>query len=875
MAAPQLSIGQFFGRYRVLDMIGKGGMGLVFRAHDDRLKRDIAVKIITPGALEDEAARKRFQSEAQALSKLNHPNIAAVYDFDTHAGADFIVMELVEGETLAQLLETRMFAQSEIVAIAIQIASGLEEAHEHNIVHRDLKPGNVALTHKGQVKILDFGLAKKWRAGPQDSTAAAAKIDAAGTFPYMAPEQLRGQAIDPRSDLWALGVMLYEMCARRLPFQGENLAELVESIMRHEPRPLHELRPSVTPAFEQLIVRMLDKDPARRFQTASELRDALEQLRDTGSVPNSRPLAETQAGTPVREPLIKLEKRPIFYLPLLVLALTVVLLAIRPIRERIFAKRPPLPTKKLVAVLPFKIIGDDTEMNAFSDGLTETLSSKLGQFTEKHALQVIPTGELRSSSSTTTEKARSTFGVNLVIEGSMQRVGSKVRINCQLVDAATQRLIQGDTITASAGDSFALEDEVVTGVLKLLEVDLAPDERQGLQKYGTTNSDAHDYYLRARGYMQDYHKDENIRMALAAYKQAIDRDPKYALAYAGIGEAYWRNFQLTHDKTMVDQGTAACKQAITLVKEASEGHFCLGRMLDLTGQSQMAIEQFELAVVLDPNSDEAYRGLAQAYSSVGKPEKAEATYKRAISLRPQYWAGYSWLGWFYFRQSRFNEAEQMFNKVLEFSPDNFRALSNLGAIHVMQGNYAPAIAELQKSIAIRQTVEGYTNLGVAYFSLRRFAEAAQTYEAGLKIDNKDYTLWSNLGDARYWTPGMRGNAREAYTRAIELATEKLRVNPKDTSALGLLATCYAMSGNKHAALMYLNRGLNASPNDAVLLYQAAVAHNQFGDTDDSMSFLDKALRSGYPAKSLNDDPNFDRLHANPRFQQLLASSSSH
>jgi serine/threonine protein kinase/tetratricopeptide (TPR) repeat protein len=873
MAAPQLSIGQFFGRYRVLELIGKGGMGLVFRAHDDRLNRDVAVKVLASGALEDEAARKRFEAEAQWLSTLNHPNIAAVYDFGTHDGADFIVMELVEGETVAQQLQTRRFSQSEIVSIAIQVASGLEEAHEHNIVHRDLKPGNVVMTAKGQVKLLDFGLAKKWRVGPQDSTALAGKVEVAGTFPYMAPEQLRGHAIDPRSDLWALGVMLYEMCARRLPFQSENLADLVEAIMRQQPQPIHDLRPTVTPAFEELVGRALDKDPARRFQSAAEFREALEQLRDSGSVPpSSRALAQTQG--PIREPLIGVEKRPIFYVPLLLVVIAASLLGIKPIRERFFPTKPVLPQKKLVAVLPFKIIGNDAEMSAFSDGLTETLSSKLGQFTEKHALQVIPTRELRNSASTTTEKVRSAFGVNLVIEGSMQKVGSQVRINCQLVDAATHHMIQGDTITAPAGDSFALEDEVVNGVLKLLEIDLASDERQLLQKYGTTNSDAHEYYLRARGYMQDYHKEENIAAALASYKRAIQLDPSYALAYAGMGEAYWRTFQQSHNKAAVDQGISACNQAIKLADQASEGHFCLGRMLDLTGHPEEAIKQFELAVVLDPNSDEAYRGLAQAYSSIGMPQKAEATYQRAISMRPQYWAGYSWLGWFYFQQARYDDAVKMFEKVLEFSPDNFRAYSNLGAIHVMKGDYQQAIAELQRSIALRPTVDGYTNLGGAYFGLRKFAEAAQTYEEGLKLDQKSYTLWGNLGDARYWSPELRRKADEAYNTAIEMAGKKVAVTPRDAETLALLASYYSMTGNRTAALSNLNRSLALSPNNAQVLYEAALVHVHFGDNASALRYLGKAAGAGYPFKSMYDDPNFDGLHNRIEFENLKSAAES-
>ena len=412
------------------------------------------------------------------------------------------------------------------------------------------------------------------------------------------------------------------------------------------------------------------------------------------------------------------------------------------------------------------------------------------------------------------------------------------------------------------------KDDVANEVLKLLAVDLDPQERQSLQKYGTNHSDAYDYYLRARGYMQDYHKQENISAALAAYKRAIELDSNYALAYAGIGEAYWRTFQASHDKTAVDQGMSACQKAVALAEQASEGHFCLGRMLDLTGQSQKAIEQFELAVVLDPNSDEAYRGLAQAYSNVGKPQNAEATFKRAISMRPQYWAGYSWLGSFYFRQARYDDAAKMFNQVLQFSPDNFRAYYNLGAIHVLQGQYEKAILELQKSLELRPSMAGFANLGTAYYGLGQFAQATATYEQALKLDEKDFSIWGNLGDARYWTPSLRGHANEAYARAIELATKQLEVNPRDASTLGLVATYHAMLGNRKSAESTLSKALTLEPSNADLLYRAALVRNQFSDTKATLNYLSQARQAGMTAKAIEDDPFFYQLHGNPEFEAI-------
>jgi serine/threonine-protein kinase len=505
------------------------------------------------------------------------------------------------------------------------------------------------------------------------------------------------------------------------------------------------------------------------------------------------------------------------------------------------------------------------------DGLTETLSSKLVQLSESHGIQVVPTQEIRSSGAVTADKARSSFGVNLVIEGSLQKMGSIVRINCHLVDAATQRLLRAETITAGAADILGLEDQAVDQVLKLMAIELAPQERHDLQRRGTANAAGYEYYLRARGYMQDYHKLENIDAAIVAYKRAIDLDRNYALAYAGLGEAYWREFGQNHDRTVVEQASASCRKALAISERVAEGHFCMGRVYETTGNPEKAVEQFELAVVLDPNSDEGYRGLAEAYSKMGKASNAEATYQRAISLRPQYWAGYNWLGGFYYRQARYDDAVKMFRKVVELSPDNFRGYSNLGGVYLLQGRYSDSIEILNKSIAIRPTVSAYTNLGTAYFGLRRFDDAARTYEQGLKVDAMNWRLWGNLGDARYWIPQQRAQAPEAYRKAISLAELQLRVNPRDDDVLGLLATYHAMLGEKQSAMAALNRGLAVAPKSPDLLYRAALVHNHFDETDLTLQSLDKALAAGFSPVTVRDVPDFDSLRDKPKFKQLLVA----
>ncbi len=861
MAAPNPAIGSLLGHYRLEEQIGHGGMGVVFRAHDERLRRDVAIKILHPGTLSDERARKRFRDEALTLSKLNHPNIASVYDFDTQDGVDFLVMELVAGRTLHESIHGRPLSEAEVIDIGAQIAAALQDAHEHGIVHGDLKPGNIALTPKRQVKILDFGLARRWRASDAESTDSMSRLGA-GTLPYMAPEQFSGTA-DVRSDIWAAGTVLYEMATGRRCFSEPTPAAAMEAILHRVPLPPASVNPGISPGVDRVIMKALAKEPARRFHSADALAAGLESLRGSNVTGHSRVRALTPG---VRRRAAK--AAAMAAAALMVLALV---MAVPTLRRKLSDTSPGagLPARKIVAVLPFRNVGGDADTSAFGDGLTETLSSRLAQLSEIHSIQVIPTQEIRGAGAVTADKARSNFGVTLVVEGSLQKMGPIMRINCHLIDATTQRLLRAQTITAAASDVFGLEDQAVDQVLRLMAIELGPQEHQASQPHGTANAAAYEYYLRARGYMQDYHKLENIDAAMVAYRRAIDLDPNYALAYAGLGEAYWREFQQNHDRALVDNATQTCQKALAISEKLPEAHFCLGRVYQTTGAPEKAAEQFELAVVLDPNSDEGYRGLAEAYSAMGKPGNAEATYQRAISLRPQYWAGYSWLGTFYLRQARYEDAASMFKKVAELSPDNFRGYSNLGAVYVLQGRYADAIAMLNKSIAIRPTVSAYSNLGTAQFSLRRFEDAARTYEQGLKFDAKNWRLWGNLGDARYWIPQQRAQAPETYRQAIALAQEQLRINPRRDDVLGVLATYQAMLGEKQAAMANLNRALAIAPRDPDLQYRAALVHNHFGETQLTLKWLSSALAAGFSPMTVRNAPDFDSLRTNLQFHQLV------
>jgi serine/threonine-protein kinase len=514
-------------------------------------------------------------------------------------------------------------------------------------------------------------------------------------------------------------------------------------------------------------------------------------------------------------------------------------------------------------------VGGDAQTAAFGAGLTETLTAKLTQLTGDPSLQVVPATEIRGKHVSTVDEARNEFGVNLVLEGSLHKSGEQVRVNYILVNARTRRQLRAESLTLVTTDSFTAEDAVVNRVIQMLELEIQGRQRQALESHGTQVAGAYDYYLQGRGYLQNYDRAENLDSAIQVFKRALALDPSYALAYAGLGDAYWKKYRSNKEPLWIEKSREACQQAGRLDSRLSSAHSCLGTLSAGTGNYQEAAREFERAAETEPTNDDAFRGLAGAYEHLSKPEEAENTYRRAIELRPHYWAGYNWLGAFYYRHVRFREAVEMFNQVVALAPDSFLGYSNLGATYVEQARYADAIKVLEQSIAIRPSDYGYTNLGNAYFFLRRYEEADQAYEQAIKLSEKDSLLWWNLGDGYYWTPGKRTQSVASYRQGITIAEEELRVNPSNSYSYGVLAICHAMLGERKLALDALGSGLQLSPADPFLLFQAALVYNQFGQSDEAIAWLKRAQTAGYSQARIRDYPNFDSLWANPQSKELL------
>ncbi len=854
--------GTIEGRFVIRNLLGAGGMGEVYRAEDTRLKRLVALKRIAPAMRKNDSDRRRLLQEAECASRLNDPHIAAIFDIFESGDDIFLVMEYVEGQTLRRRLEQPL-SVPEFLEIAEQCASALAAAHKGGVQHRDIKPENLMLNGEGELKVLDFGLARTLLREDGTTLETAESANFAGTFAYMAPEALQEKATDERADIFSLGVVFYEALGKRHPFKVQNAGflETYERILHHEPAPLRQSNPEVPAELERIVAKMLAKNPADRYASAADLVTDLRALR----LPSSA-AAVSQASTRSKQFI-----RAAAGVTLTVIIIAAIVALIPSARQQVktWLGIDAIPKQKQLAVLEFQAVDGSPEETSFTAGLTDTVTTKLTQMTGDHSLQVVPARDLRERHITTAEQARRDFGVNLVLEGSLHKSGDQVRVNYALVDARTRRQLRAQSVTLAAADPFAVQDEIVNGAVDMLGVRVPTAEREALRPHGTKVPGAYTLYLQGKGYLDNYDNPDNIDTAVNLFQQALQLDPTYALAYASLGDAYWKKYLHTRDARLIESTRAPCEQALHLDETLSSAHECLGTIAAGTGHYEEAVKEYERALDAEPANDDAYTGLAHAYELLGKPAEAERTFRRVIELRPQYWAGYNWLGAFYFNRMEYPKAAEMFSKVVALVPDSFHGYDNVGAAYLGEGQYSQAIETFKRSISIRPTAYAYSNIGTAYFYMHRFDDAAINYEQSLKLDDGNFDVWWNLAEAYYWSPAKRPQAEHAYRQCISLGSPRLDVDPRDVDAMGVLAVCHAMVNDRKGALDLLQKADALDPRDAELSFKAAIVYTQLHDEDRAVQRLGEAIAAGYSAKLASDTPIFDQLRSNPRFQEMF------
>jgi tetratricopeptide (TPR) repeat protein len=868
-----LAVGERIGEYQILGIVGAGGMGVVYRALDVKLERTVALKFLTGELSAGEKEKAQFLQEAKAASSLDHTNVGVIHGVEeTEDGRLFIVMAFYEGETLSQRIRREPLPVNQAVNITIQMAQGLAEAHAHHVVHRDIKPSNVILTSQGVAKIVDFGLARV-----VSSATLTQSGGITGTIAYMSPEQAVGKRVDQRTDIWSLGVVLAEMLTGQNPFQRDTLPSIMLAIMGQPPA----LMDGVPPELQPIIYRALSKDPESRYQSCAELLADLQQIRMESGAPAGvddsaptrsvrpeefRKYVERASGSvwPLAEP--RKQGRLGWIVASVVLATALVGLLIPSVRGRI-ANGLLAHDEDHIAVLPFDNIGNDPANEAVAEGLMDSLTSKLSNLeVGKQSLWVVPASEVRRLKIEDPTAALHELGATLVVKGSVGRDDRGVHLTVNLINAKTLRQVGSAAVEDASGDFAAVQDEAVSRLARLMGIKVTADMLHATG--GSVTPAAYESYLKALGYMQRYDKPGNLDLAIGELQNAVKTDARFALGFAGLGEAYSLKYLVDPNPKWIDEAAANCKHAAELDDHLPSVYVTLGRIHSGTGQFDLAVQEFQRALDLNPRDADALVGMASTYEKAGRIPDAETTFKKAVALRPDNWDGYNALGLFYDRQRRYSEAVTQIQKAIELTPDNAQAYSNLAAVYLDTEDdkqFPDAENALKKSISLSPSYWAYANLGVLYYGERRYAEAAGMAEKALQLNGDDYRVWENLGAAYEWL-GQQDKAAAAYDRELEILEKETKLQSQDSQAQSALGNLYARKHLRDKAMPRIRAALALAPTDSHVLVNVAEAYEMLGDRRQALSYIEQALKNGYSLDDLKQDMEAEGLLSDPDFK---------
>ncbi|MGB8957493.1 MAG: protein kinase, partial [Candidatus Aminicenantales bacterium] len=877
------------GKYRLLGEIGRGGMGIVYEADDLKLRRSVALKFLPTELTGDAEARERFVHEAQAASVLDNPHICTIHEIgESEDRRMFIAMALCSGESLRAKIKRGPLDPAEALSIASQVADGLAAAHASGIIHRDIKPANILVTKEGTARIADFGLAKV--TGEARLTRAG---HAVGTVAYMSPEQLRGEDVDARTDVWSLGVVLYEMLTGELPFHGTTEHALAYAIVNSEPRPLALLPPGTPAGCTAVLEKALAKDRAARFTSAVEMADALAAFRKSAGY--SGPLRTAASGG--RPASLPRPRRPAlvrFGLPILAVAAVLSASLVLRVPRRLallLGLAQPAGARHITVFTP-NVIGDSPEDRVLADGLAEYLRLRLDEIARHSRSWVTPGEHLDTYEVREASDAFRVLGSNVVLSGTFKRAGDNLSLTLDVIDPANYRRLSSLSKTDHIANIATWQADLVLETASALGLPLVPASPDSsassasgrasalFSAAGTTVPGAFEAYLRGLGHItsppvfagpSSPQYADTLSSAIAAFEEAVRLDPSFAAASIELADAYRLKTPSEKDRAPALHADALIRSLLNSNDGLARAHLVRGSILRRLGRNDEAGAEFKRASALDPLFYDALIKLAIFYEDTNEPAKAEAAYRAALRARPGYWAGTTYLGIFFLYQGAFDKARDELESVSRACPGNFVVLNDLGAAYFKLGEYDRSIAVFERSNSIKRNPDACANLATLYYYSGRYADSVSMNEAALGFGRSDfdYVIWGNIGDGYRFTPGNEAKGAEAYRKAIELTEQVLAVDPNDSRARGNMAATLAKAGQVERARKELESVLRAKPGDTSILLRAVFVYELIGARAQALEAVREYVRLGGPTEEIVRDPLLAALRQDPGFADII------
>jgi serine/threonine protein kinase/tetratricopeptide (TPR) repeat protein len=862
-------LGKTLLHYRISAALGAGGMGEVYLARDTKLGRDVAIKILPPQLSADPDRLERFRREASIVAALNHPNIVTIYSVEEADGLNFFTMEHVDGRILSDLVPDDGLPMAEFQRYAMPLVDALNAAHARGVTHRDLKPGNIMVNSDGHLKVLDFGLAKVRIAETQEPTSDSlvetefltGHGQILGTTPYMSPEQLKGRPADSRSDIFALGTVLYVMATGKHPFHSASSAETISSILSHEPPRVRSLNSKLRPGLGAIVNRCLEKDPALRYQSVLELRQALEAL-GQGRAEGAQPRSTASNETPLRQ---KGRRFPVR----LAVAATVAVLAVAGVLAIFNARSTPVPSLRSLAVLPFANLSGDPGLDQLSDAVGSGLITTLR---ENEGLQVVGRSEAWNQRGKGPTQLRDELGVGSVVEGEIRQDGVGLRTAVSLTDTETGFVLWSHVYSAAADQAYRTQQAVARDLATYLSIPLSLKDRRRMAKDGDESHLAYDYYVTGQRFLDAANETRGPDSAAENFRQALRVAPDFALAHVGLSEALWQIYHRDGNGETLAEAEREAETAFRIDPEMPTAQVALARIHRTTGRHDSAIEELEDVLARHPRPDEAYRELARSYQRVGNFDEAESAFRAATALRADDWANWNSLGTFLMIQGRYEDALSAFERAAALAPPEIvQPKHQLATYHLHRGRFDDAIDAFERIPEASRGPGLASNLATAYFFSDRpdkWTQAEKNYLLAVRLNPRDAMYQANLGDL-YAAIDRREEAQERYLKARSLIEERIEDDPGNPTLLTEFADYSAKGGDCSTALSLTDELRSALPDSGPSAHQLAYIFAMCGEDDAAMDAVRHAIELGESAEMIRQEDEFSALRSRPEFMALV------